>query len=227
MRNLYWFYSGLCHQNPARTLFSGDFYYVVCARDTGIYVGIVSGIILMLLLYIPRGKAPTSFPGIFSLILLGLTSIPIVLDAGFSSIGVWLSSNEIRLMTGLFFGFAFSGFLSLVFFEIFTRFSSFSRFQKVRLFGEWWVLAIYMLMPIAVWTAILYLIRSFFYISAVSVFISIWFGNLVLILALNRSRTRKNAALAVCIAIFSTAAEMAIVASLRLLLSSYLKIALF
>lgn len=227
MRFLYWFYSGLCHQNPARTLFSGNVHYVVCARDAGIYEGIAFGIIIILLLYMSRGKAPTNFPGLFTLIILGLTSVPIVLDTGLSSIGVWPSSNEIRLMTGLYFGFAISAFLSLAFFEILTRFSRFSLLQKVRLFDEWWALAIFILIPMGLWAAVLFLSYIFFFVSAISVFLSIWFGNLVFIMALIRKKTQRNAALAVGIAIFAAAAEMAFIASLRLLLASYLKFSPF
>ncbi|MCL5985172.1 MAG: DUF2085 domain-containing protein [Actinobacteria bacterium] len=223
MKFLYWFYSGLCHQNLARTLMAGNAYYVVCARNTGIYAGVVFGAIITGLLYMSRRRAPTIFPGLFTLIILVLTSVPMLLDAGLSLINVWPSSNEIRLMTGLYFGFAISAFLSLVFFEILTRFSRLSGLQKVRLFDELWTLAIYILMPILLWAAVLFLSRIFFYVVAVSVFLSIWFGNLIVIMALIRKKTRENAVFAMGIAVFSAAAEMAIMASMQMLMSLYLK----
>lgn len=202
-------------------------YYVVCARNTGIYVGVGFGIIVIGLLYMSHGRAPTIFPGLFTLIILVLTSVPMLLDAGLSLINVWPSSNEIRLMTGLYFGFAISAFLSLAFFEILTRFSRFSGLQRVRLFDEWWTLAVYILIPVGLWAAVLFLSNIFFFVSAISVFLSVWFGNLVFIMALIRKKTQRNAALAAGIAIFAAAAEMALIASLRLLLASYLKFSPF
>jgi len=223
MKFLYWFFSGLCHQNPARTLFYGNIHYVVCARDTGIYTGIVFGIITILVIYLSRKMAPTVFPSLFTVIILGLFSIPIVLDTGLSSIEVWQSSNEIRLLTGLYFGFTVSAFLSLAFFEILTRFSRFSLLKKVRFFEEWWTVAIFIVIPMGLWVVILLLNYVFFFISAISVFISIWFGNFIFIIALIKKKTRRYALLALGTAIIAASAEMAFIASIRWLLSPYLK----
>ncbi|MDR0500776.1 MAG: DUF2085 domain-containing protein [Coriobacteriales bacterium] len=48
---LYFFGHGFCHQLPERTLSAGGYYYPACARDTGIYLGIVFATCIVILIY--------------------------------------------------------------------------------------------------------------------------------------------------------------------------------
>lgn len=221
MRYFYWFFSGLCQQNPNRTFRFGNTLYVVCGRNTGIYIGIIFGIIILLLVYITRGRTPVNFPGLVPLMVLFLMATPMAIDAGLSAIGVWPSSNEIRLITGLYFGFAISAFISVPFFEILTRFKRFSQFYRVKLFMIWWELVVFIFLPLVLWTLIIFLKQPFFYISAASVFLSIWFGNLIFLLAILKNKVLKTAILAGLIAIFMALAEMALIASLRSLIGYF------
>src|SRR5687767_4325271 len=45
LERLRWLHSGLCAQVPAHTLFSGDQFLLLCARETGIYTGFLLTIV--------------------------------------------------------------------------------------------------------------------------------------------------------------------------------------
>ena len=104
-----WLGYGLCHQLPERSFFGGPYQVPVCARDTGIYVGFVASFIVVALL---AGKRrPSEGPRIW------VTAIAIVMIAllgldGVSSYAGWReTTNEIRLWTGLFAGYAIGLFI--------------------------------------------------------------------------------------------------------------------
>ncbi len=89
-----------CHQMPQRTVFLDGFPFPFCARDLGIYIGCFIGGILPFM-KLRMSKALSSIP--VSIALL----IPLVVD-GVSQTILRLreSSNTLRLVTGLLFGFA-------------------------------------------------------------------------------------------------------------------------
>lgn len=95
MQTLYKFGTYVCHQLPQRSLFS-TYQSFVCARDIGIYSGILLGLLLIHLLH--QKKASLNFTNSALLI------IPLAIDGTFQSLGLWQSANSLRLLTGLLFG---------------------------------------------------------------------------------------------------------------------------
>ena len=87
----------ICHQLPERTLWVGGHYLPVCARDTGAYIGLFLGYMLL-----PLRKKDASGPP--NLWIVSAMALPMIIDAGTQWIGLRTSTNEIRLITGLFFG---------------------------------------------------------------------------------------------------------------------------
>ena len=106
---LHWLGYGLCHQLPARSFFGGGHQVPVCARDTGIYLGVVVSFALVSAL--SRRLHPAEGPsrGV-SAIALGLLAA-MAIDGVTSYAGLRATTNEIRLATGIGAGFAIGVFL--------------------------------------------------------------------------------------------------------------------
>jgi len=77
------------------TRIDGKYKLAVCARDTGIYLGIILGIILFPLI----NRKVTGEPP--SLLLLIIALIPMALDGGTQLMGLRTSTNFLRIITGL------------------------------------------------------------------------------------------------------------------------------
>ncbi|MEH7123167.1 DUF2085 domain-containing protein [Bacillus sp. JJ1532] len=91
----------ICHQLPVRSFQMEGHYLPVCARDTGIYLGIFSS--LMFITVLKRYKnitIPNKKNSFFLLILL----LPLVVDGFGSYLGVYSTNNFIRVTTGILFG---------------------------------------------------------------------------------------------------------------------------
>ena len=88
----------VCHQRPDRTLWIGGHYLPVCARDTGAFVGLLLGYIMLLFLRRKQAKGP---PNLYlSLVMM----LPLWVDSFGQLFGFWTSTNYLRLITGLLFG---------------------------------------------------------------------------------------------------------------------------
>jgi uncharacterized membrane protein len=88
----------VCHQRPDRTLWIGGHYLPVCARDTGAFVGLLLGYIMLLFLRRKEAKGP---PNLYvSLVMM----LPLWVDSFGQLFGFWTSTNYLRLITGLLFG---------------------------------------------------------------------------------------------------------------------------
>ena len=98
--------SFLCHQIPERSFQIFGAPFPVCARDVGIYVGSVAGLVIPLFFRRTRES-------LYSIKLFLLAFVPIGLDVVSQSVfAVRESSNVLRLATGLFFGFGFFAYVT-------------------------------------------------------------------------------------------------------------------
>ncbi|MEM2247573.1 MAG: DUF2085 domain-containing protein [Thermoproteota archaeon] len=88
----------VCHQRPDRTLWIGGNYLPVCARCTGAYLGFLSGYVLVPFLSDKKAKGP---PNLYVSLIL---TLPLWIDSIGQTLGFWISTNDIRLITGLLFG---------------------------------------------------------------------------------------------------------------------------
>jgi len=94
----YYFFHPVCHQSPERSFFIYDHKLGVCARCTGIYLGIL---ILTILYPIFRSADDISTPSKYYLIAC---IIPMAIDGGTQITGLRESFNELRFATGFIFG---------------------------------------------------------------------------------------------------------------------------
>lgn len=105
---LNFFGRAICHQIEERSLHVSGFALSVCARDTGIYIGIFSTLVY---LHISKKKSKITIPTIKISFLLLLFMIPMMID-GFGSYSHLFQSNNIRrLISGICFGFVLPYFL--------------------------------------------------------------------------------------------------------------------
>jgi uncharacterized membrane protein len=88
-----------CHQMPEHSLIFGGYEMPFCARDTGIYVGCLVAAVLPFV----RVRVPAA---VGSWWFAGLVMAPMAVDGVTQSILDWReSTNELRVATGLLFGF--------------------------------------------------------------------------------------------------------------------------
>lgn len=105
---LHFFGQAICHQLEERSLqVSGDA-LAVCARDTGIYIGIFSTLIY---LHFSKRKQSITIPSITVSFLLLLFLIPLIIDGLGSYSHLFDSNNPRRLLTGIAFGFVLPYFI--------------------------------------------------------------------------------------------------------------------
>lgn len=98
----------ICHQIDERSLHISGRSLSVCARDTGIYIGIFSSLIY--LHFVKRNREVT-IPTLKMSFFLLLFMVPLVVDGVGSYAHLFESTNIRRLITGSYFGFALPYFL--------------------------------------------------------------------------------------------------------------------
>jgi len=86
----YWLGDAECHQLASRSYFLNGNQMPFCARDVGLFMGLVIGFFTATFV---RWKIPPLF------VLLGL--VPIAIDGGFQQVTSYESTNPLRLATGL------------------------------------------------------------------------------------------------------------------------------
>lgn len=91
----------LCHQLPERSFAVGGVPLAACHRCTGIYAGLVLGVLVLPFWRSGRAEGRTS--GREGLVLL-VAVVPAALDWGGEVLGVWAGSPISRVGTGLWFG---------------------------------------------------------------------------------------------------------------------------
>lgn len=87
---IYWLGDAECHQLASRSLFINGNQMPFCARDVGLFLGLVAGFLTATFV---RWKIPPL------LVLLGL--VPIAIDGGLQLVTSHESTNPLRLATGL------------------------------------------------------------------------------------------------------------------------------
>ena len=95
---IHFFGSGLCHQFPERSYEFGGILWPVCARCTGMYLGIVFALAALFLLY--RGKQRRGDLFWPYWILLGLALAAMAYDGFSSYLSFRETTNLLRLITG-------------------------------------------------------------------------------------------------------------------------------
>ncbi len=91
----------ICHQLPERSLTAGGIVLPVCARDTGIYTGIMTAFVFLLLARRLKAQKP---PALVVAIVMVVMMIPMMADGALSYTGFIETNNTTRLFTGLLFG---------------------------------------------------------------------------------------------------------------------------
>ncbi len=146
---LRWLGFGLCHQLPGHSFAAGGLQVPVCARDTGIYLGFVSSVAVLALLY--RGERPSESPSRVA-ILLSLAFISLMAWDGLTSNVGWReTTNSLRLITGILAGYAIGLFLLPI-----LNGQLWSRPGRGRVLGgagelAWWLVSIPVAFGIAGW----------------------------------------------------------------------------
>ncbi|NMA82762.1 MAG: DUF2085 domain-containing protein [Epulopiscium sp.] len=102
---------GICHQIPERSLVLKSSYLPLCARCTGIYLGVFICFIYLVLRKRKNGNQPPSIP---LLAILVLAFLPLIGDGLSSYLEFRETSNAIRLITGILFGSSLPFFIILI-----------------------------------------------------------------------------------------------------------------
>jgi uncharacterized membrane protein len=97
-RFLYFCFSSVCHQIPGRSFSAFGYPMAVCARCLGIYSGFLAGMGLYPLL---RGFSKIQLP---KMKIFLAVSLPIVADTAGNLLGLWATTNVLRLATGCLWG---------------------------------------------------------------------------------------------------------------------------
>ncbi|MFJ5713746.1 DUF2085 domain-containing protein [Neobacillus sp. NPDC093127] len=105
---LHFFGRAICHQIEDRSLQASGETLSVCARDTGIYIGIFS---TLAYLHLFKRKAIITIPSIKICFILLLLMAPLMVDGLGSYIHLFESNNARRLVSGTSFGFVLPYFL--------------------------------------------------------------------------------------------------------------------
>lgn len=108
LKILDFFGRAICHQLDERSLHVSGLALSVCARDTGIYIGIFS---TLLYLHIFKRRSKLTIPTIKISFLLLLFMLPMMIDGFGSYTHLFQSNNVRRLISGICFGFVLPYFL--------------------------------------------------------------------------------------------------------------------
>ncbi|MDQ0975225.1 putative membrane protein [Neobacillus niacini] len=98
----------ICHQLEERSLQVSGEVMAVCARDTGIYIGIFS---TLFYLHFSKRKQNVTIPSIKISFFLLLFLVPLIIDGLGSYTHLFESNNPRRLITGVAFGFVLPYFI--------------------------------------------------------------------------------------------------------------------
>lgn len=110
------FLSYICHQDPARCFYFNGKPMKLCARCTGLYIGLVIGIVIITtIIFLVPGLELTSTQ-ILLILFVGVG--PFAVDGVTQYWGLRVSTNVIRLITGLICGVMIGIILIWIFYDI-------------------------------------------------------------------------------------------------------------
>jgi uncharacterized membrane protein len=206
---------GLCHQLPERSLFGGGMRAPVCARDAGIYLGFTIALIVLSLMHRDRPSRPPSAP---VNVVLALGVLVMAFDGLTSYAGLRVTTNEIRLLTGLMTGFALAAWIvPLLAAELWRAPGSGRVLDGPRDAGAYG--AAFVLSYIAVWYGAPYLGVVYPVLTAAAIVVTFTTVNLVIVCLLppfeRRASRLRDAWLPVLIALGLTGLELAASAWLK------------
>lgn len=111
-KGLYFVYSFFCHQFHHRSLYLFDYQYAWCARDTGIWIGLLLGAIAIKKGWLGTIKWYWVLPFAIPIALDGgiqtILTVAEVSPYGFTGEPVYISTNLVRFVTGSLFGLGLS-----------------------------------------------------------------------------------------------------------------------
>jgi uncharacterized membrane protein len=140
---------GLCHQMPERSFFGGGVQVPVCARDTGIYFGVVISYVLISALH--RGSRPIGLPTPAGWVIIALMIGAMALDGVTEYAGLRPTTNELRLITGLLSGFAIGAMITPMVNDELWRRSSGERVLNTPARLALWLLAVPVSYAVVYW----------------------------------------------------------------------------
>ncbi|MCL2491316.1 MAG: DUF2085 domain-containing protein [Coriobacteriia bacterium] len=113
---------GLCHQMPERSFIYGGVQLPVCARCTGMYVGITITLVLLFVLY--KGAQRVGLPSTAFFVAAAIATFAIGFDGFGSYLGFYETNNFARILTGIMFGSAMGVVLYAILIESLAKFIS-------------------------------------------------------------------------------------------------------
>ncbi len=102
-RLLFFIGRGICHQLPSRSFIIAGQQLPLCARCTGIYIGVF---VCLLYLWLRRRWRGNLVPSLGLVIFMAAGFIPLMLDGATSYLGLRDSSNLLRVVTGILMGYS-------------------------------------------------------------------------------------------------------------------------
>lgn len=118
---IYFVYSFACHQFEGRSLHIFDYQMAWCVRDTGIWLGVLGGALLIKKFPQFRTRWYWVIPFVIPIALDGgIQTVATILNispVGLSGSALYISSNVVRFLTGSFFGLGISLWLSGIVWE--------------------------------------------------------------------------------------------------------------
>ncbi len=217
---LEWFFHvlgyGICHQLPERSFFAGATQFPVCARDTGIYLGFL--VAITLLLWWGRRNRPSGMPSPSVWVLLAILFATMVFDGVTSYAGLRETTNTLRLATGLCAGFAMAALVAPILNDVLFENPSSDRVLSTRTEVLYFLGALVATFAIAQWV-LPYLGVGYALLSGLSIVATFAAVNLGLVCMFPRFErtivTPRNLVSPLTIALALTVLELALVSALK------------
>ncbi|MGM0365489.1 MAG: DUF2085 domain-containing protein [Actinomycetota bacterium] len=168
----------VCHQLSDRCLRFGEVLIPVCARCNGIYMGFLTAVLALLVMYRKReaGLAP---PWIMAILLLFIAST--LADGLLSYLGILSTNNNIRFITGFLCGASIAAIVYPVF--VFQYFKASTNRRILSGAGPFILFMAVLAAVISLTLARLEFLGSiFYYLTAFSVVFTFYFLNLAVVL---------------------------------------------